>query len=272
MPNNGVKAVRLVIKLGTEVLLDGKEGRLGQEIFNDIAAQVVELQNDGVAVAIVSSGAIKAGRERMESLGAPVGALDKKKLAGMGARHLLNKWGQAFETYEREVVQVWVTYANWESENEKQNIRSIIMDDSGGHEVPIVNENDVISDEEIKAMELGISENDQLAQMIAELTGADAVLFLTEAGGVYEEDPKLNPHARLYAEIDMSTAKKMLELSQSDESPNGRGGIGAKLRAAMVCAEAGMRVAVAGMEGDVIRRFGQGEPVGTVIGNKVKFR
>lgn len=270
------KSGRLVVKFGTESLL-GKsgetKGRLDQKIFCSVAGQVARLQNEGVDVAIVSSGAIKAGKERMSKLGINTNQLklEKKDLAGIGARHLLNRWGHAFGCFKIAVAQVWVTYGNWECGPERYSIRSSILRYFSNSIVPIINENDVVSDREIKLMERGISENDQLARMVAELIEVDAVLFLTDVGGVYEKDPKVDPHCGMYREINRETIIDCMFGSSHGKSLNGAGGMRAKLIEASNCFNAGMRVAIARMSENVITEFAEGKPVGTMIGRQTKF-
>jgi len=262
---------RLIVKVGTANLCN-QLGQLVQNIFNDFARQVVKLMEQGVEVIIVSSGAIKTGRERMESLGLDITYLDKKDLAGIGARHLMNKWGEAFEIYGKEVGQVWVTFGNWANEGERKSIQSSIFDYlKSGVAIPIVNEADVVSDREIKLMEKGFSENDRLAKMVAFLINADAVLFLTDEGGIYGEDPKENPQARLYEEISARAKPESIGIS-SGTSKTGTGGMIAKWREASRCAKKGMLVAIAGNEENVILRFVRGESVGTKIGTVTKFK
>ena len=272
-------AKQLVVKLGTEVLLGKRwidNKHLDQRIFNKIAGQVIEVQNLGVAVTIVSSGAIQAGREKIEKLERNIIRLEsirleRKELAGIGARHLLNMWGKGFGRHSREIAEMWVTYGNWNNEGERQSMRSSILNYHKQRVIPIVNENDVISDKEIRLMDKGLGENDRLARMVAELLNADAILFLTNGGGIYEEDPTLNPGARLYAEIDIETAMR-LAAAPGATSPIGAGGIGAKLREASICAKREMRVAIAGMGRDTIYKFAIGKPVGTIMGDRIRFR
>lgn len=271
---------QFIVKLGTEVLLSKKrwtdDRRLSQRVFNQVASQVVEIQNLDIGVTIVSSGAIQAGREKIGKLAnlvmRPEGiTLGKPELAGIGARYLLDMWGKAFEKCNREIAQEWVTFGNWNNEGERQSIKSGILSYQSQRVIPIVNENDVVSDNEIRLMEKGLSENDRLTRMIAELLNADMVLFLTKSGGVYEKDPTINPGARRYAEIDVKTARELAEASNI-ASESGTGGIGAKLREAAICAEMGMRVAIAGMKPNTIYKFAAGEPVGTMIGKTVRLR
>lgn len=264
----------VIVKLGTESLLErGKlKGWLDQNVFNSVAKQVALLRNDFTDIVIVSSGAIKAGEEELARFGW-AGNLDKKDLAGIGAFPLLNMWGNAFEQFGIPVAQVWVTFANWKYEPELRSIKSSIVNYLSCGVVPVINENDVVSDREIKMMEKGISENDQLARMVAELIEADAVLFITDVGGVYEADPRVDPTASLYKEISGKTVTDLLfDWSVHNPSVNGSGGIKPKIREAFHCYNAGMRVAIAGVGDEVIVDFVRGRPMGTMLGRISRFK
>lgn len=254
---------RLIVKFGTTNLCN-QSGQLDQNVFNDFAGQVVELLGRGIEVVIVSSGSIKAGRERVKSLRLRNKHLNKKELAGIGARHLMNRWGDAFEVYKKEVSQVWVTYGNWSKKGEKESIKSSILNSLKAKVIPVINELDVVSDWEIKLMDKGISENDRLARMIAFLVEADAVLFLTDEGGIYDEDPQINPRANLYKEISTRVNPELVGFSDNT-SKDGTSGMKAKFKEAAQCAKKGIRVAIAGREKGVILKFARDEDVGTKI-------
>jgi len=269
---------RLVVKFGTANLC-GRDGRLDIAIFRRFAGQIIELNNSGVEVVIVSSGAIKAGKEALEGVAGKdkindaieSGDFGKKELAGIGSRHLLDMWWAAFSYFYKEIAQVWVTYGNWENEGERQSIKSSILNYLKVGVIPVINENDVVSSEEIELMDRKISENDRLAGMIASLIGADAVLFLTDEGGIYESDPKKNPKTKMYEEVYMFATLEELGISDG-VSESGTGGMAAKFNEASWCAKRGMQVAIAGNEDDVILKFVRGESVGTRIGRKTKFK
>lgn len=257
---------RLVVKLGTESLSSCMEGKkeLNQNLFDDFARQIMEARKLGVDVAIVSSGAIRAGEERIKVLGLEPGPLERKHIAGIGARHLMSKWGKAFECYGWDVAQIWVTYASLSHNGEQKSIReSILRYLKHGAIIPVVNENDVLSDEEIRWMEQGISENDNLAQKIAFLITADAVLFITTEKGVYKDNPKNDPNAEIYTEIDCNQVPSFS--GSSVTSDGGAGGMGAKIKAALECARAGKRVSIVGCEENMITRFVKDLPIGTKI-------
>lgn len=257
----------LVLKVGTQNLM--ADGGLEQGIFDDLARQVAVVQNEGKDVAIVSSGAIQAGRERIAELGLESKGLTKKDLAGLGSRHLLKKWGTAFDNHHQDIVQFWLTFANWQNLNEIKNIKTGILNCLQNGLIPVINENDVISDVEIVFMEQGFSENDRLARMVATMISAEGVLFLTDAGGIYEQDPRINPRAKMYEEFNpFSFDTTML----SGISNLGKGGIKTKIEEARGCFLSGMKVAIAGNEEDVLIKFSRGQSVGTRMGkfNKLK--
>lgn len=264
MKKTGIK--KLIVKFGTENLC-GKKGRLDQAVLASYARQIVQAEALGFRTVIVSSGGIKAGREHLAKLGIDDAAFQKKELAGIGARHLLNRWGEAFSSFGKEVGQVWVTFANWQDAAERKSIKTSIERYLELGIVPIVNENDVISDTEIRLMEKGISENDRLARMVAELIDGDTVLFLTNVQGVFNYDPTRNVDAVCFLEIDANAWSKRAAAVEGT-SGNGTGGMGKKIQEACRCAEKGMRTCIAGTRRNVIYDFLKGLPVGTLIGTK----
>ncbi len=255
-----------VVKFGTENLFGGN-AHFHQETFNDYARQIVSLHKQGIEIIIVSSGAIAAGRERLKVLHKDEASFSKKELASIGTRHLCNMWGDAFEIHGLDIAPILVTYANWKDKKERQSIKKSILGCCGKGIVPVVNENDVVSDEEILLMEKGFSENDRLARMTGVLVRADGVLFLTNVSGIYESDPKHDPKAKRFAEINYKEAQEHEMFMHSSRSINGRGGMGTKVREAVVCKRKlpDAHVVVAGSEENVIVLFAHGESVGTLF-------
>ena len=252
---------RLVVKCGTENLCTQDDKKLNQKIFDDYARQVVELQKQGVDVVIISSGAIKAGREELEDLGLETKGFDKQVLASVGQALLMKRWEEAFRKFGKTPGQLLVTFTNWSNERERGEVIQCIFDLWKIGQIPIVNENDPVSDKEIKLMEKRISENDQLAKMTALKIGADAILFLTDEGGIYTADPKIDPKAQLYEEV------------SARDIPTGlAGGMMTKLKEALRCTKRKLRVAIAGYEENVILKFAKGESVGTKIGRVTRLK
>jgi len=242
---------RIVLKLGTASLMS--DGKMDPEVFKSIAKQISSVK--GVEFVIVSSGAIQAGREALSGTGIESESLEKKDIAGVGSRYLLSHWGSAFLEHGTDVSQIWITYANWENEEEKESVVSAIESYLVAGIVPILNENDVVTQSEISMMEAGISENDRLARMIAFVIKADAVLFLTSVEGVLDNNGEV---------ISNLSGQEVLDLSSV--SDKGRGGMQAKIREGTVCRRGGIsRVAIAKLREDTISRFVSGYSVGTDI-------
>jgi glutamate 5-kinase len=264
---------RLVVKCGTENLCTQDDKKLNQKIFDDYARQVVELQKQGVDVVIISSGAIKAGREELEDLGLDTKGFDKQVLASVGQALLMKRWEEAFRKFGKTPGQLLVTFTNWSNERERGEVIQCIFDLWKIGQIPIVNENDPVSDKEIKLMEKRISENDQLAKMTALKIGADAILFLTDEGGIYTADPKIDPNAQLYEEVNARNIPTGLTcLAEDTPDKSGIGGMATKLKGAFRCAKRKLRVAIAGYEEDVILKFARGESVGTKIGRVTRLK
>jgi len=258
---------RLVVKFGTASLLNGGT-TLDREIFSRVARQIAALRLQGIEIIIVSSGAVAAGREELAKLGLNPSKISKKVLAGAGAMPLLRRWSEAFKPYKIPIGQVWVTYRNWCDKGERASIATTISESLLAGIVPVINENDVVSQTEILSMEAGLSDNDWLAAKIAWLINADAIIFFSDAGAVFEANPETVANARRYREINAWDIPLSLRTSP-DKSKTGRGGIKSKLMAAASCSKKGMRVSIASLNGDhSIVRFAMGENVGTMMGTR----
>ncbi len=246
---------RMVVKCGTGVMT-GRFGKLDRVMFGDIARQCAEAR---VSCVIVSSGAVKSGKEVIDGDNGKIGGhLTHKEYAGVGARYLLQRWGDAFMHHGREIAQIWITPMNLMDEGERDRIGQAIHRYLWHGFIPIINENDVVS-ESWRGMD-----NDLLAATIAKIIRPDAILFLTAVGGVYEKDPRQDPRARRYDSIDTGTAYEIASL-MTGVSPHGKGGMGEKIVQAASCAEMGMVTAIASPAGNSIIRFARGESVGTMI-------
>lgn len=259
------------MKLGTAQLARS-DGKLNARVFESVATQVAVLRSQGVLTTLVSSGAIFAGRQSLREDGIGLDGISKKLLAAVGADILMAQWRRAFKKQRLSVSQHLVTFYNCVHQDERQSLGSTLLEAMANPVVPIVNENDPVSPAEIELMDLGFSENDVLASMIAEIIGADAVIFFSDSGGVFDGDPRTEREVRKYRTIDAWNIPKNLQPKTGaikSSSPHGRGGIESKITAAAFCRRAGMRVSIADLNGskDVLLRFVQGEAVGTMMGD-----
>ncbi len=248
---------KIVLKFGTGVLMSGTN-KLNDDVFDEIAKQIIEIKRKNFGVVVVSSGAIQAGKDVLNNynLKKVIKDLNKKEIAGIGSRHLFNKWGQSFNKYNFEVCEMLVTHANWHNNNERENIRKGIEDCFSLPIIPIINENDIVSDEEIRWMEEGISENDKLARMIAILIKSDIIMFLTASNGVYDNNKKT-----ILKQIDINNLPNIFGKSNS-----GSGGIEAKIKEAIQCYKGGIKdVVISGIKNNSIINFVNGKDLGTRI-------
>jgi len=246
----------VVIKVGTDVLRD-------PFAFFEISQQVAKLKRSGYGVILVSSGGVAAGTDRVRQLSGSVGQYPKHLLAGIGARHLLNAWGNALALQQLDVMQEYLTYGNLRFLRERESIRSSLRRFAfDSHFVPLVNENDPVSAVEIAKMRKGLGDNDRLARIIACLVDATHILFVTAKGGVYTRNPDKDPRA---VPIKGINAKKRHRLHRQTSGPsqNGSGGMQSKVNQASICARKGMRAGIIGFK-DIVS-FVQGRSVGTLI-------
>src|SRR3954466_15373180 len=244
-----------VIKLGTQLLTD-KTGRLDAAYLTTIAKQVAALRERGIAVTIVSSGAIGAG---LAELGLPKRPTDLSKLqavAAVGQRRLMDAWADAFEPFRMPVAQLLLTREDIDDRTRFLNVRNTIHAAHSLGAVPVINENDTISTDELVKITFG--DNDILAAMVAAALRADLLVLLTVVDGLLDEHGK---PVRLIESLDHAR-----QLVRVEKSALGKGGMNSKLEAARMVTDAGEVMVVAdGRTSDVLPRLAPGEPIGTLF-------
>jgi len=253
----------VVIKVGTDILNDPLA-------FSVIARQIAELKKMGFGVILVSSGGVNAGSLRIAMLGGNPEQYPKRIRAGIGARHLLNEWGNAFSLSGCDVAQCYITYGNLRLKGEKENIRGNLRRLAfDPFVVPLVNENDIVSGVEIDKMSArkrrrnaDRGDNDRLGRVTAFLVDAVGIAFVTVKGGVYTANPDTDPTAKLIKRID---AKRRYRSGKKNAgtSKNGTGGMISKQNQACICARKGMRAGIIGFND--VSPFFKGEEVGTLV-------
>ncbi|MCX6029790.1 MAG: glutamate 5-kinase [Chloroflexi bacterium] len=248
---------RIVIKLGTSVLTGGTP-RLDRAQMVELARQCAALQRGGREVIVVTSGAIAAGRERLDYPDLPPTVNAKQMLAAVGQSRLMFVWESLFEIYNIHVGQMLLTRADVADRGRFLNARDTIHALLEHGIVPIVNENDAVVTAEIK-----VGDNDNLSALVAMLAEADLLLILTDQGGLFTADPRTHPDAQLIPEV-RTIDETLRRIAGGSVSGLGVGGMATKLQAADVARRAGADVVIAaGSAADVIVRVANGEAVGT---------
>ncbi len=251
---------RIVVKLGTALLTGGSDC-LDEKLVAGLVAQVASLHGQGAELALVSSGAIAAGRDRLGLSRKIRGIPYKQVLASVGQGRLMNLYDSLFARHNIAVGQALLTKGDLADRAGYLNARNTLLALLELGVVAIVNENDVISIDEIKEAKFG--DNDNLSAMVANLIDADMLMLLTDTGGLYTADPARDPKAKLVPLVTrIDTAVR--RLGTVTRSNLGTGGMTTKIEAAQLATASGVHVVIAdGREPDVIARLAKGESIGT---------
>ena len=251
------QAKRVVLKVGSAVLTD--DNGLDQTIISTIARQVSFLQSTGREVILVSSGAVAAGRKRLGVAKTPHEELRvKQALAATGQGLLMQAYEQAFAEHRQQVAQVLLTHADLSHRGRYLNVRNTLRTLFEFGVVPIINENDTVSAEELR-----FSDNDTLGALITNMIGADMFIILTDVDCLYTGHPAEDPEARPIYTV-ASITREIERMAGHSTSSLGTGGMMAKLRAAkMVAACGGCSFIGPGRHPHILQALFSGELVGT---------
>jgi len=251
------QAKRVVIKVGSAVLTD--DNGLDPQIIGNIARQVSFLQSTGREVILVSSGAVAAGRRRLGIVKTAHEELRvKQALAATGQGLLMHAYEQAFAGFRQPVAQVLLTHTDLSHRGRYLNVRNTILTLFGFGVVPIINENDTVSAEELR-----FSDNDTLGALITNMIGADMFIILTDVDCLYTGHPGEDPSARPIYTV-ASITKDIEKMAGHSSSLLGTGGMMAKIRAAkMVAACGGCSFIGPGRHPQILQALFSGELIGT---------
>src|SRR5437899_1487178 len=254
---------RPVIKIGSAVLAGagGKAGppSLDRQKFARLCDDLAALAQ-GRSPVIVSSGAVVLGVERLLLAQRPKEMALKQAAAAVGQSRLMRLYDDELEARGLRCAQVLLTHADIADRGRYLNARHALAELLARGVVPVINENDVVSVEEIK-----FGDNDTLAGMVVDLVEADLLVILTDAGGVFSADPRTDPKAWRLPVIDRVTAQVESLAAAPGAGGMGTGGMITKLRAAWRASEAGVPCAIIPGEPGVLPRLLAGEDVGTLI-------
>jgi len=253
--------MKIVIKVGTQAIL-APDGTFLKSAAATLVKQIVQLQQDGHHVALVSSGAVGSGRRvAREILGREYGSSigEKQVLASLGQHELMHAYAAMLEPYKMAAAQLLLTRQDFQTRQHYLNIARLLREILGHKNIiPIINENDSVAIEELM-----FTDNDELSGLIAAQMNADKLIILTGVRGVYDGPPD-HPDSRLIPVIDPQQ-KNLPEIS-AEKSAQGRGGMLSKLGTARKMSDLGITTHIASIhEESVIVRIVSGEQLGTVI-------
>lgn len=219
---------RVVIKVGSSVLTAPDEQGVNRRVLGSIASQVADLRRAGREIVLVSSGAIAAGSKRMGVQGAPKGMPERQAAAAVGQPILMEAYGRAFRRRGVETAQVLLTHADLDVRTRFLNACNTFEALLGRGVLPIVNENDTVSVEEIR-----FGDNDTLAALVAPMVRAGLVIILSDVEGLYDADPRRNPSARLIRRVE-GLPPEVEEGAGTSANPLAHGGMVTKVRAVKI--------------------------------------
>jgi glutamate 5-kinase len=232
-------ARRVVIKVGSTLLVDERDGRLKSEWLASLLDDVQVLIRRGQSTLVVSSGAIALGRRR---LGLPAGRLKLRQsqaAAAVGQIELAAAYADALARAGLTAAQILLTLEDTEQRGRYLNARDTIETLFAQGAVPIINENDTVATAEIR-----YGDNDRLAARVAQLASADCLVLLSDVDALYDADPRRSADARPIAVVTRITPE-LEEAAGSTQSAYGTGGMVTKLAAARIATVAGCSMVIA---------------------------
>ncbi|MBQ9348068.1 MAG: glutamate 5-kinase [Oscillibacter sp.] len=249
--------MRIVVKVGTSTLTYAT-GRLNIRRVEALCRVLSDLKNAGHEIILVSSGAIGMGVGKLGFPERPADMPSKQAAAAVGQCELMYVYDKLFAEYNHTAAQILVTAEDLRSEARHRNFTNTILRLLELGALPVINENDTVSTEEI-----AFGDNDTLGALSAVSVGADLLTLLTDIDGLYTADPRVDPDAVLVPEVRELT-REILDSAGGQGSARGSGGMVTKLSAAKLCMEAGIDMVIAnGSRPEALYDIADGNPAGT---------
>ena len=234
-------ARRMVVKVGSSILIDGDSGRVDEAWLNTFASDVARVRDRGQQLLLVSSGAVALGRRRLDLKRRALNLEEKQAAAAAGQSLLMRAWEDAFEPYGLICAQILLTRDDTEVRRRWLNARATVDALLSLGVAPVINENDTVATEEIR-----YGDNDRLAARVAQMIGADLLVLLSDVDGLYTADPRKDPMARRLEVVGALTPEiEAMAGGANPEAGLGSGGMATKLMAARIAQHAGCATVIA---------------------------
>jgi glutamate 5-kinase len=247
-------ARRVVVKVGSSLLVDAASGRLNRTWLESLVTDIKALRRRGQQVIIVSSGAVALGRRQ---LGLPKGSLtlaEKQAAAAVGQIRLAHAYKEMLEGEDLNVAQILLTLDDSERRRRYLNARATFEALLALGAVPVVNENDTVATAEIR-----YGDNDRLAARVAQMASADCLVLLSDVDGLYTADPNRHPEAKFIERV-LRITPEIEAMAGRSNSDVGSGGMATKIMAAKIAIGAGCHLCIAsGHQPHPLRRIEAGE-------------
>lgn len=249
------KTKRIVVKVGSAVIADGRE----KSIFERLAEDIHTIKSAGREAIVVSSGAVALGMKRLGLKERPVSIPERQAIAAVGQGSLMAHYDGAFGKHGEKAAQVLLTHDDFADRKRFLNARNTLLTLLDFGIIPVINENDTVAVEEIK-----FGDNDALSALTTNLIEADMLVILTDIDGLYDKDPRKGAGAKMLSIVD-DVDSLAVDLG-GQGSVFGTGGMRSKCDAARKAAHFGIpTIITTGFEEGILGRILEGEPVGTLF-------
>ena len=253
--NNDIN--KIVVKVGTR-LLTYKTGKLNLGIMERLVRELADLKNQGKDIILVSSGAVGAGIGKLNLKKKPVLIQEKQAIAAVGQGVLIQHYEKIFAEHGHVVAQILLTREDIENRGRYINSRNTLWHLFKFNVIPIINENDTISIEEIE-----FGDNDRLSALVSTLVDADLLIILTDIDGLHTANPRLDPTAKCIPLVEV-ISEELKSAAGTAGDMMATGGMITKLQAAEIAMSAGIDTVIAnGHHENILKRILSGEPTGT---------
>ncbi|MDD3236898.1 MAG: glutamate 5-kinase [Candidatus Gastranaerophilales bacterium] len=260
-------AKRLVFKFGTNVLRN-EDKEISLSRIYSFVEDIAKLHKQGKEIIIVTSGAVGLGAKKV-GVDASDNIILKQACAAIGQGQLMSIYEHGFDKYSINTAQILLTESDFDQRIKYLNLSSVLNELLNLKVIPIINQNDTVSTEELEesihnTIKVSFSDNDKLSALVASKLDADLLVILSDIDGLFDDNPKENPNAKLIHKVDK--VDESIEKYGLNPSKGGRGGMKTKLEAAKVVTRSGGYVVIAnGTVPQIIKKVFNEKEVGTLF-------
>lgn len=267
----GLYQNRIVVKVGTSTLTN-EIGQNDLRSFDRLACVLSDVHNMGYEIILVSSGAIAIGSNKLQMKTRPTSMRLKQAAAAVGQCSIMFLYDKFFNDYDKTIAQILLNAEDIEIEEKKENLTNTFDALLEMGIIPVVNENDSVSYNEIESEERLFGDNDMLSAIVAVLCRARKLVILSDIDGFYDSDPRLHSDAKLIERIN-TIDEKIQSSAGGSGSRRGRGGMKTKLQAAKLATMQGIDTIITnGKNPSALYEIIKGSSVGTLfVGNHLKW-
>lgn len=251
---------RIVFKVGSSTITHEETGGLDLVKLEKFVRILTDLHNQGKDIIVVSSGAIAVGRKALGLTKRPDTTSLKQACAAIGQSRLMTVYQKLFSEYNQYTAQILMTKFTIENDTSRHNARNTFEELLSLGAIPIVNENDTVSTEEIE-----FGDNDTLSAVVTAVVQGDLLILLTDIDGLYTDDPHKNPLAKLIPEVPVLD-EKIGRMAKGAVTKVGTGGMETKIAAANIVTDAGADMVIVNSNNlNNVNKVVAGEEIGTLF-------